>query len=69
MRQSDMRYVFVVVDYATRIVLQQAKSEARSWRVLDFVRRQIINMWGHPRVLYFDNGKQFTGAVFPKRMK
>ena len=67
--QSKARYIIIAVDYFTRFLFARAVPAATSAHALDFVKREIVHVFGWPRAIYSDNGSHFTGGPFPEALR
>nr|XP_009601228.1 uncharacterized protein LOC104096545 [Nicotiana tomentosiformis] len=64
-RSYDMTYIFVAVDYVSKLfeAVSLPNNEARS--VTDFLKKNIFTRFGTPRAILRDGGSHFCYKVFP----
>ena len=60
----QLKFLVVRIDYFTKWVKAEALATITMKNIRNFVWRNIICRYGIPRVLVFDNGKQFDNSAF-----
>ena len=60
----QLKFLVVGIDYFAKWVEVEALATITEKNIRCFVWRNIINRFGIPRVLVFDNGKQFDNSAF-----
>ena len=60
----QLKFLVVGIDYFTKWVEAKAVATITEKNIWSFVWRNIICRYGIPRVLVFDNGKQFDNSAF-----
>ena len=60
----QLKFLVVGIDYFTKWVEAEALSTITKKNIRSFVWRNIISRYGIPRVLVFDNSKQFDNSAF-----
>ena len=61
---SQLKFLVVGIDYFIKWVEAEALATITEKNIQSFVWRNIICRYGIPRVLVFDNGKQFNNSAF-----
>ena len=59
-----MKFLVVGIDYFTKWVEAEPLANIMQQNVKNFVWKNIVCRFGVPRVLVFDNGRQFDNALF-----
>ena len=59
-----MKFLVVGIDYFTKWVEAEPLASITQQNVKNFVWKNIVCRFGGPRVLVFDNGRQFDNALF-----
>ena len=59
-----MKFLVVGIDYFTKWVEAEPLASITQQNVKNFVWKNIVCRFGVPRVLVFDNGRQFDNALF-----
>ena len=59
-----MKFLVVAIDYFTKWVEAEPLASITQQNVNNFVWKSILCRFGVPRVLVFDNGRQFDNALF-----
>ena len=60
----QLKFLVVSIDYFTKWVEAESLATITEKSICTFVWRNIICRYGIPRVLIFDNGKQFDNSAF-----
>jgi len=60
----QLKFLVVGIDYFTKWVEAETLATIMEKSIQSFVWRNIICKYGIPRVLVFDNGKQFNNSAF-----
>ena len=60
----QLKFLVVGIDYFTKGVEVEALATITEKNIQSFVWKNIIYRYGIPRVLVFNNGKQFDNSVF-----
>ena len=60
----QLKFLVVGIDYFTKWVEAEALANITEKNIRSFVWRNIICRFGIPRILVFDNGKQFNNSAF-----
>jgi len=60
----QLKFLVVGIDYFIKWVEAEALATITERNIRSFVWRNIICRYGIPRVLVFDNGKQFDNSAF-----
>ena len=60
----QLKFLVVGIDYFTKWVEVEALATITEKNIQSFVWKNIICRYGIPRVLVFNNGKQFDNSVF-----
>lgn len=60
----QLKFSIVAIDYFTKWVKTEALATITEKNIRIFVWRNIICLYRIPRVLIFDNGKQFDNSAF-----
>ena len=60
----QLKFLVVGIDYFTKWVEAEALANITEKNIRSFVWRNIICRFGIPRILVFDNGKQFNNNAF-----
>ena len=60
----QLKFLAVDIDYFTKWVEAEALATITEKNIRSFVWKNIIYKYGIPRVLVFDNGKQFDNNAF-----
>lgn len=61
--------MLITVDYFTKWIEVELLAHITNSKIIDFVWRAIIYLFGIPSGLITDNGRQFIGARFEKFYK
>ena len=54
-------YILLVVDYFSRFTFRESLQKANEQVTLQFIVDKIVSIMGWPRLVYSDNGSNFTG--------
>ena len=60
----QLKFLVIGIDYFTKLVEAEALATITEKNIRNFVWRNIICRYGIPRVLVFDNGRQFDNSAF-----
>ena len=61
---KQLKFLVVGIDYFTKWVKAEALATITERNIRNFVWRNIVCRYGIPKVLVFDNGKQFDNSAF-----
>ena len=64
LRTKQMKFLVVGIDYFTKWVEAEPLASITQQNVKNFVWKSIVCRFGVPRVLVFDNERQFNNAIF-----
>lgn len=57
-------YILIVLDQVTKFPFLKALKNATSPSIISFLSTELFPVFGHPKVIYSDNGKQFVSKLF-----
>ena len=63
-RIRQMKFLMVRIDYFTKWVEAETLAKIRQQNFKNFVWKNIVCRFGVPRILVFDNGRQFDNTPF-----
>lgn len=60
---SGNQWIVTAIDYATGWPIAKALPDSKSWRVADFIYKEIVINFGAPKEILSDNGSNFIAEV------